>query len=144
MCAQIVRWCLHWRISLLHYSFFFYSFFFFSGKGWSWLIALLFQIFTIYSKLLHFGVLSKSANNRFNHTGFRFLRLNRPVSGFPRLLDDFRFLVIIGPDWRPVPGWTGQIGQSGPVFKTMGRTGYFKKFINFIYIYIYKTLFKGL
>ena len=76
---------------------FFYSFFFFSGKGWSWLIALLFQIFTIYSKLLHFGVLSKPANNRFNHPGFRFLRLNRPVSGFSRLLDNFRFLVIIGP-----------------------------------------------
>ena len=78
--------------------FFFYSFFFFSGKGWSWLIALLFQIFTIQSKLLHFGVLSKPANNRFNHTGIWFLWLNRQVLGYFLLLDDFQFLVIIGLD----------------------------------------------
>ena len=78
--------------------FFFYSFFFFSGKGWSWLIALLFQIFTIYSKLLHFGVLSKPANNRFNHTGIWFLWLNQQVLGYFLLLDDFQFLVIIGLD----------------------------------------------
>ena len=58
--------------SLSSTTLFFYSFFFSCGKGWSWLIALLFQVFTIYSKLLHFGVLSKLANNRFNHTSFQF------------------------------------------------------------------------
>ena len=36
-----------------------------------------------------------------------------------RFLDYFRFSSIIGPDWKPVPGWTGKTVRSGPVFKTM-------------------------
>ena len=27
--------------------------------------------------------------------------------------------VLTGPDWLPVPGWTGRTDRSGPVFKTV-------------------------
>ena len=29
------------------------------------------------------------------------------------------FGVLTGPDWLPVPDWTGRTGRSGPVFKTV-------------------------
>ena len=51
---------------------------------------------------------------------FPILRLNRSVFTIYRFLDYFWFSVIIGPDWRPIPNWTGRIDRSGPVFKTMG------------------------
>ena len=75
------------------FFFFFIYFFFFSGKGWSQ-----------QSKLLHFGVLSKPANNPFNHTGFRFLQLNQPVFSYSQFLDNFRFLIITRSDWWSVFG----------------------------------------
>ena len=53
---------------------------------------------------------------------FQILRLNRTVYTIHRFLSYFRFFIIIGPDWRPIPGWTGRISRSCPVFKTMART----------------------
>ena len=62
---------------------------------------------------------------------FFFLKFPVQPSVFTRFLTGFRpvfrFLigcwsvlgVLTGPDWLPVPGWTGRTGRSGPVFKTV-------------------------
>ena len=65
---------------------------------------------------------------------FPVLRLNRPVFTIYRFLGHFRFYTITEPDWRPVPGWTGRTGRSGPVFKTTILSYIF--LIKIIYIYI--------
>ena len=61
---------------------------------------------------------------------FPVLQLNQPVFIIYRFLNYFQFSAITGSDWRPVPGWTGRTGWSGPVFKTMVKTISFLVIIN--------------
>ena len=71
---------------------------------------------------------------------FLILRLNRTVYTIHRFLSYFRFFVIIGPDWRPVPGWTGRTGRSDPVFKTMDLINYYTLTIEFLALKYYTNL----